>query len=120
MISLHTDSDALIVSVTNLGTAVFAGFAVFTVIGFLANQQGVTVTEVVDSGPGLAFIVYPEAILRMPAPQVWAVLFFFMLFILGLGSQVSGAVRPRPAARATRPRGDLLNKSCISRKANLK
>ncbi|KAK3926811.1 Sodium- and chloride-dependent glycine transporter 2 [Frankliniella fusca] len=84
----HTD--ALIVSVTNLGTAVFAGFAVFTVMGFLANQQGVAVTDVVDSGPGLAFIVYPEAILRMPAPQVWAVLFFFMLFILGLGSQFAG------------------------------
>ncbi|KAJ1532232.1 hypothetical protein ONE63_000849 [Megalurothrips usitatus] len=88
--SNNCHTDALIVSVTNLGTAVFAGFAVFTVMGFLAHQQGVSVTEVVDSGPGLAFIVYPEAILRMPAPQVWAVLFFFMLFILGLGSQFAG------------------------------
>lgn len=88
--SNNCHTDALIVSVANLGTAVFAGFAVFTVMGFLANQQGVAVTEVVDSGPGLAFIVYPEAILRMPAPQVWAVLFFFMLFILGLGSQFAG------------------------------
>jgi len=76
--------------VTNLFTAVFAGFAVFTVMGFLAAQQGVAVTEVVSEGPGLAFIVYPEAILRMPTmPQLWAVLFFFMLFVLGLGSQVS-------------------------------
>lgn len=40
------------------------------------------------SGTGLAFIVYPEAISQMPAPTVWAILFFFMMLIIGFSSQV--------------------------------
>lgn len=81
--------DAWFVSVANFLTAVFAGFAIFSVMGFMAHELGVPVSEVVKDGPGLAFIAYPEAVLRMPLPQLWAVVFFFMLFILGLGSQVS-------------------------------
>ncbi|KAL2083954.1 hypothetical protein ACEWY4_019472 [Coilia grayii] len=38
------------------------------------------------SGTGLAFIVFTEAVIKMPASQVWAVLFFVMLFSLGLSS----------------------------------
>ncbi|XP_057564448.1 inactive sodium-dependent neutral amino acid transporter B(0)AT3 [Hippopotamus amphibius kiboko] len=38
------------------------------------------------SGTGLAFIVFTEAVLHMPAGPVWAVLFFGMLFSLGLSS----------------------------------
>ncbi|KAF5901108.1 sodium-dependent neutral amino acid transporter B(0)AT3-like, partial [Clarias magur] len=38
------------------------------------------------SGTGLAFIVFTEAVIKMPASQVWAVLFFIMLFSLGLSS----------------------------------
>ncbi|XP_076826873.1 sodium-dependent neutral amino acid transporter B(0)AT3-like isoform X1 [Brachyhypopomus gauderio] len=38
------------------------------------------------SGTGLAFIVFTEAVIKMPGSQVWAVLFFIMLFALGLSS----------------------------------
>ncbi|XP_073933870.1 inactive sodium-dependent neutral amino acid transporter B(0)AT3 isoform X2 [Castor canadensis] len=38
------------------------------------------------SGPGLAFIVFTEAVLHMPGAPGWAVLFFGMLFTLGLSS----------------------------------
>uniref|UniRef100_A0AC34REQ3 Transporter n=1 Tax=Panagrolaimus sp. JU765 TaxID=591449 RepID=A0AC34REQ3_9BILA len=37
-------------------------------------------------GTGLAFVVFTEAILQFPVPPVWAVLFFLMLLMLGLGS----------------------------------
>ncbi|XP_068611089.1 sodium-dependent neutral amino acid transporter B(0)AT3-like [Brachionichthys hirsutus] len=38
------------------------------------------------SGTGLAFIVFTEAVIKMPGSQVWSVLFFVMLFSLGLSS----------------------------------
>ena len=34
------------------------------------------------------FVVYPEAVAKMPVSQIWAVMFFCMLFSVGLGSQV--------------------------------
>lgn len=39
-------------------------------------------------GPGLAFIVYTEAIVNMPMPQLWSVLYFLMLLLLGVGSML--------------------------------
>ena len=39
------------------------------------------------SGTGLAFILFTEAVNQFPAGNVWAVLFFLMLFTLGLDSQ---------------------------------
>lgn len=37
-------------------------------------------------GTGLAFIVFTEAITKMPLSPLWSVLFFVMLFCLGLSS----------------------------------
>ena len=39
------------------------------------------------SGPGLAFIAITDAISEMSVGPLWSVLFFFMLFLLGLDSQ---------------------------------
>jgi solute carrier family 6 amino acid transporter-like protein 5/7/9/14 len=78
--------DALIVAITNCGTSVFAGFVIFSVIGYMAHEMDVPVGEVTDSGPGLAFIAYPAGIALMPIAPLWSVLFFFMLFTLGLDS----------------------------------
>uniref|UniRef100_A0A8C0GSG1 Transporter n=1 Tax=Chelonoidis abingdonii TaxID=106734 RepID=A0A8C0GSG1_CHEAB len=49
------------------------------------------------SGTGLAFIVFTEAIILMPGSQGWAVLFFIMLFCLGLSSMfgnIEGILTP--------------------------
>ena len=45
------------------------------------------VQDVVSGGPGLAFITFPEALSQLPLPQLWAVMFFFMLYLLGLDSE---------------------------------
>uniref|UniRef100_A0A915D528 Uncharacterized protein n=1 Tax=Ditylenchus dipsaci TaxID=166011 RepID=A0A915D528_9BILA len=63
------------------------GTAVFSVLGFMSKQLDTEIGKVVQSGTGLAFIAYPEAMSRMPLPWLWSLLFFLMLFILGISSQ---------------------------------
>ncbi|XP_029372640.1 sodium- and chloride-dependent GABA transporter 2-like [Echeneis naucrates] len=79
--------DCLWLCLLNSCTSVVAGFAVFSVLGFMAHEQGVPVSDVAESGPGLAFIAYPQAMAMMPAPQLWSVCFFAMLILLGLDTQ---------------------------------
>lgn len=80
--------DSLLIPLINCGTSIFAGLVVFSIIGFMAYETGKPIDKVVDEGPGLAFIVYPEAVSRLPLSPVWAILFFIMLFTIGLDSQV--------------------------------
>lgn len=125
--------DAIMVSMTNCFTSMFAGIVVFSVIGFKAtlnyekcleernatlalwssrlaevtSSSGMTTfsAEVSTSPPilpecdlekeldnsaagtGLAFIIFTEAINQFPGAQFWSVLFFLMLFTLGIDSQ---------------------------------
>ncbi|XP_020564128.1 sodium- and chloride-dependent GABA transporter 2 [Oryzias latipes] len=79
--------DCLYLCLLNSGTSFVAGFAVFSVLGFMANEQGVPIAEVAESGPGLAFIAYPQAVAMMPAPQLWSICFFVMLILLGLDTE---------------------------------
>lgn len=75
------------VATLDSSTSVFAGFAIFSVLGFMAEQKGVEVSQVAEKGPGLAFIVYPQAVAQMPLAPFWAVQFFAMILLLGIGSQ---------------------------------
>ncbi|KAG5837925.1 sodium- and chloride-dependent GABA transporter 2-like isoform X1 [Anguilla anguilla] len=82
--------DCVYLCLLNSATSFVAGFAIFSVLGFMAKQQGVDISGVAESGPGLAFIAYPQAVAMMPLPQLWAVCFFVMVILLGLDSQFVG------------------------------
>ncbi|KAJ8045967.1 Sodium- and chloride-dependent GABA transporter 1 [Holothuria leucospilota] len=82
--------DAVLFACANSGTSIYAGFVIFSVIGFMAGNQNKDISEVAASGPGLAFVVYPEGLAQMPAAPVWSVMFFFMLILLGIDSEFVG------------------------------
>ncbi|XP_055935396.1 sodium- and chloride-dependent GABA transporter 2-like [Argiope bruennichi] len=79
--------DSIFICILNPLTSILAGVVIFSVLGYMANVQGVLVDEVVKSGPGLAFLTYPEVVLHLPLSPLWAGLFFLMLFVLGINSQ---------------------------------
>ncbi|XP_059149192.1 sodium- and chloride-dependent glycine transporter 1-like [Physella acuta] len=79
--------DSIMLTFLCEGTSIFAGFAIFTVLGHMAYNLNVPVDKFADTGAGLAFVVYPEAIAYLPVPQLWGVLFFLMLFTVALDSQ---------------------------------
>ena len=65
------------------------GFVVFAILGYVAHEEGVSVSVVASGGSGLAFIVFPTALALLPAPQFFSLVFFVMLLSLGLGSVVA-------------------------------
>ncbi|KAL7393374.1 hypothetical protein ABVT39_009851 [Epinephelus coioides] len=136
------ERQAIVVSVINSGTSIFASIVTFSIYGFKATvnyedclertrllllnafdlaEDSITMNNVSDwieklnatypeqfaelsnkledcnleseldtavEGTGLAFIVYSEAIKNMPLSQLWSVLYFIMLLLLGMGSML--------------------------------
>ncbi|XP_077259916.1 sodium-dependent nutrient amino acid transporter 1-like [Temnothorax americanus] len=82
--------DAMIVTTLDTFTSLLAGCTIFAILGNLSRELGIEdVGAVVRGGTGLAFISYPETIAKFTiAPQFFGVVFFAMLFVLGIGSEV--------------------------------
>ncbi|KAH8325069.1 hypothetical protein KR074_005171 [Drosophila pseudoananassae] len=83
--------DAVIVTSLDTVTSLLAGFTIFGILGHLAHEIGTDdIGTVVKGGAGLAFISYPDAIAKFKSlPQIFSVLFFLMLFVLGIGSNIA-------------------------------
>ncbi|NXP76007.1 SC6A7 protein, partial [Ramphastos sulfuratus] len=76
--------DTLVITLGSFCTTFLSGFATFSVLGHMAWRKEVPVGSVVGSGPGLAFVVYPELLSLLPGSPFWAVLFFLLLLMLGV------------------------------------
>uniref|UniRef100_A0A8C1VFM9 Transporter n=1 Tax=Cyprinus carpio TaxID=7962 RepID=A0A8C1VFM9_CYPCA len=82
--------DAILTSSINCITSFFSGFAVFSVLGYMAHQHHVNIKDVATEGAGLVFIIYPEAISTLPGSTFFAIVFFIMLLTLGIDSSMGG------------------------------
>ena len=83
-------NNAFIVALADAGTAFLAGFAVFSVVGYLSVSQGIGIGELPMAGPGLTFITYPTAISLLPfAAAMFGIFFFIALLTFGIDSAFS-------------------------------
>ena len=83
-------NNAFLVSLADAATAFVGGFAVFATLGYYSFQTGLPVSEVVQTGPQLAFVTYPTIIRLLPFGSViFGVLFFLMILTLGIDSAFS-------------------------------
>ncbi len=74
---------AVTVSMLDLMVAVLVGFVIFpAVTSFSLTGESL-------QGSTLVFVTLPEVFARMPATQVWSVLFFLLLFVAALTSTIS-------------------------------
>ena len=107
--------NSLIIGFSNSSYEVFAGFGVFSVLGYMALQQGKPIQDVVTSGIGLAFVAYPKAISILPLGTIFGILFFFLLCIAGISSSISiiEAFSSAMIDKFNTPRKKTINTVCI-------
>ncbi len=80
---------AFVTAFLNSGYSLFAGFATFSILGYMAGTQGKQISEVVSQSIGLAFVAYPKALSLMPGGNIFGAIFFFCLVVAGLSSSIS-------------------------------
>merc|ERR1711981_282957 len=79
--------DVMIISFGNCCLSFFAGFAVFSIVGYL-KWLGSPVAKKTSSR-GLAFVAYPAAAETMPGSNFWTLLLGLTLFTLGIDTDFS-------------------------------
>jgi SNF family Na+-dependent transporter len=79
--------DGIKIAMINSCISFSAGFAVFSVVGYLIGI-GSPVSEETAS-IGLAFVAFPAAVELMPAPNLWSFVLAITLFTLGIDSSFS-------------------------------
>lgn len=85
-------NNAFIIALADAGTSFLAGFAVFSVVGYLAVSQGLSIDTLGSqiAGPNLTFITYPTAISLLPfAAAFFGMVFFIALLTFGIDSAFS-------------------------------
>lgn len=83
-------NSAFITACSNHGFELFAGIGIFSALGFIAQSEGSSVSDVAAGGVGLAFEVFPRIISELPAfSSLVGAAFFTALFCAGITSLIS-------------------------------
>ena len=82
--------NAVIVAFSNSGFEVFNSIGTFSILGFMAVTSGIPFNELVTSGTGLAFVVFPQVFNTMGfAAYIIGPLFFICILFAGITSLIA-------------------------------
>ncbi|KAH0482917.1 MAG: uncharacterized protein KVP18_001209 [Porospora cf. gigantea A] len=78
-------TDACVMIAADTAFALVAGFAVYSVLGFLSQQTSTPLNDLPIQGIGLAFKSYPVGLATLPYPwaNIVTAMFFLVLILLG-------------------------------------
>lgn len=72
---------------------ILAGLSIFSILGHASHETGMPIGELIQSGPGTAFVAIPMAIKLIPGGEIVQIIFglafFFCLIIAGISSSIS-------------------------------
>ena len=84
------NNSAFMTAFANCGFEFLSAIAVFAILGYMATSQNLPMSEVVSSGVGLAFVVFPKVFSTMGVlGTILGSLFFLCLIFAGITSSVS-------------------------------
>jgi SNF family Na+-dependent transporter len=66
---------------------VIGSFVVFSYMGHISYTTNTPIQDIPLSGPELAYVLYPATLSKMPLSNLWAILFFTVMVLLGIDSQ---------------------------------
>ena len=82
--------NAVMVAFSNSGFEVFNSIGIFSILGFMTVTSGIPFNELVTSGTGLAFVVFPQVFNTMgPAAHIIGPLFFICILFAGITSVIA-------------------------------
>ncbi|MDR2254010.1 MAG: sodium-dependent transporter [Bifidobacteriaceae bacterium] len=86
-------SPGLVVAFANSTFEILAGVGVFSILGFMAHENGQTMAQLSDenaiTGVLLSFVTFPKVVSQMPGAAVFGALFFGSLLLAGFTSLIS-------------------------------
>lgn len=68
----------------NSATSILAAMVLFTFLGHVSSTLGIEIDDIEIEGIELAFVAYPAMLSMLPGSNIWAILFFIMLVIIGI------------------------------------
>jgi SNF family Na+-dependent transporter len=78
--------DCFFIQLSNTLCGILSSFVIFIYIGHVAYTHGLEITQIPLSGPEVSFVVYPAALKDFFWPNIWSIIFFLNMFLLGVDS----------------------------------